>query len=310
MVLPPPRIALVTPRSGAAVGSAVADLQLTVKQLKEKLKDAGLPVSGKKAELIERLGAGGAAPPAPADDLLLAVDEAAVEVEEAAVEDDAAALEGLSPPPQFEPAPAAAEAGAVDVDAMYDELLQDLDGDGDLEALLIEEEAAADEEAPASGALPPLDDLLEADADADADAPLGGSGAPPLPDWGAASPLADLIDADLDDLGAPIGGGGFGGAAAAAGGAPQDPAAGAPNPEEDQWLEELLSGGAARDGGGGGGGGGAHGRARTAEARGRRRTTGAARPRSTARPTSPARARCAARSCARSSRRSTQRCSR
>ena len=115
VVLPPPRIALVTPRSGAAVGSAVADLsKLTVKQLKEKLKDAGLPVSGKKAELIERLGAGGAAPPAPADDLLLAVDEAAVEVEEAAVEDDAAALEGLSPPPQFEPAPAAAEAGAAD----------------------------------------------------------------------------------------------------------------------------------------------------------------------------------------------------
>ena len=245
VVLPPPRIALVTPRSGAAVLSAVADLsKLTVKQLKEKLKEAGLPVSGKKAELIERLGAGGSAPPAPADDLLLAVDEAAVEVEEAAVEDDAAALEGLSPPPQFEPPPAAAEAGAIDVDAMYDELLQDLDGDGDLEALLIEEEAAADEEAPASGALPPLDDLLEADADAAADAPLGGSGAPPLPDWGAASPLADLIDADLDDLGAPIGGGGFGGAAAAAGGAPQDPAAGAPNPEEDQWLEELLSGGA------------------------------------------------------------------
>ena len=40
--------------------------KLTVKQLKEKLKDAGLPVSGKKAELIERLGAGGTAPPAAA----------------------------------------------------------------------------------------------------------------------------------------------------------------------------------------------------------------------------------------------------
>ena len=40
--------------------------KLTVKQLKEKLKDAGLPVSGKKAELIERLGAGGSAPPAAA----------------------------------------------------------------------------------------------------------------------------------------------------------------------------------------------------------------------------------------------------
>ena len=70
VVLPPPRIALVTPRSGAAVGSAVADLsKLTVKQLKEKLKTAGLPVSGKKAELIARLDAARApatpeAPPA------------------------------------------------------------------------------------------------------------------------------------------------------------------------------------------------------------------------------------------------------
>ena len=36
--------------------------KLTVVQLKEKLREAGMPVSGRKAELIERLGGAGAAP--------------------------------------------------------------------------------------------------------------------------------------------------------------------------------------------------------------------------------------------------------
>ena len=35
---------------------------LTVVQLKEKLREAGMPVSGRKAELIERLGGAGTAP--------------------------------------------------------------------------------------------------------------------------------------------------------------------------------------------------------------------------------------------------------
>ena len=43
--------------------------KLTVKQLKERLRATGLPVSGLKAELVSRLSSGGtsAAPPPPAE---------------------------------------------------------------------------------------------------------------------------------------------------------------------------------------------------------------------------------------------------
>ena len=48
--------------------SSVDDLsRCTVVELKEKLRAAGLPISGRKAELVERLGTSSAAPPqAPA----------------------------------------------------------------------------------------------------------------------------------------------------------------------------------------------------------------------------------------------------
>ena len=46
-------------RSAGAVRMCTSDLSaFTVVQLKEKLRAAGLPVSGRKAELIARLGAG------------------------------------------------------------------------------------------------------------------------------------------------------------------------------------------------------------------------------------------------------------
>ena len=51
-----------------AVRGATADelASLTVPMLKQRLRDAGLPVSGRKAELVDRLASGAAAPPAAA----------------------------------------------------------------------------------------------------------------------------------------------------------------------------------------------------------------------------------------------------
>ena len=51
------RVAVPVPRASISMTSAGGDLsKFTVVQLKEKLRAAGLPVSGRKAELIERLG--------------------------------------------------------------------------------------------------------------------------------------------------------------------------------------------------------------------------------------------------------------
>ena len=51
-----------------AVRGASADelASLTVPVLKQRLRDVGLPVSGRKAELVDRLASGGAARPAAA----------------------------------------------------------------------------------------------------------------------------------------------------------------------------------------------------------------------------------------------------
>ena len=50
-----------------AVRGATADelASLTVPMLKQRLRDVGLPVSGRKAELVDRLASGAAAPPPP-----------------------------------------------------------------------------------------------------------------------------------------------------------------------------------------------------------------------------------------------------